>query len=178
MIPPLIFITGFMGSGKSTVGPLIAGALGYAFVDLDAVIEEKEKQTIPGIFGERGEQEFRAIEKRELELLAARERIVVATGGGALTATGSYDLIRSAGILVYLRVDPDVLYARLSGFRGRPMIAAPDGAPLAGEALRARIGALLASREPRYMSADIVVDATVLTPEATVESILRSLRAR
>jgi shikimate kinase len=67
-----IFITGFMGSGKSTIGPLLASALGVRFIDLDTVIEEKEGMAIPRIFMEKGEPAFRALERRELLLLSAQ----------------------------------------------------------------------------------------------------------
>ena len=89
-----IYITGFMGSGKSTVGPLLAARLGYEFVDLDARIEEVEGKAVPEIFSERGEAVFRSLERRELLLLRSLDGIVVATGGGALTDPGSWEIIR------------------------------------------------------------------------------------
>ncbi|HUI08909.1 MAG TPA: shikimate kinase [Bacteroidota bacterium] len=176
-MPERIYITGFMGSGKSTVGPLLARGLGYQFIDLDAVIEEKEGRSIPELFDARGESEFRAIEQRELALLEVRERIVVATGGGALTNPSTLDVVRRSGTLLYLNVDQETLFKRLRGVRGRPMISDASGRPLSDDALRERIKSLFAEREPLYKSADIVVDGTSLTPEATVTSILTSLRA-
>ncbi|HTO94774.1 MAG TPA: shikimate kinase [Bacteroidota bacterium] len=173
-----IFITGFMGSGKSTVGPLLATGLGYEFVDLDAVIEAKEGRTIPGIFRERGEQEFRAIELREITLLAAREKIVVAMGGGALTSPATLAALRGSGILVYLRVPVDTLFERLRGVKGRPMIANGSGGALGDDDLRARISSLLEVRERSYREADLTVDAGGQTPGETAASILASLRAR
>jgi len=176
-IPLRIFITGFMGSGKSTVGPLLARALGYEFVDLDAVIESKEGRTIPDIFSGRGEEAFRAIELREITLLGAREKIVVATGGGALTRGATLDALRGSGILVYLRVPAETLFERLRGVKGRPMIADTSGGSLDDDALRARISALLAVREPFYSRAHITVDAASQTPGQTSLAILRSLHA-
>ena len=172
-----IYLTGFMGSGKSTVGPLLAARLGYEFVDLDALIEAKEGKAVPGIFRERGERDFRALERRELGLLSSRERIVVATGGGVLTDQGSMEIIRGSGLMVYLEVPVEVLIDRLRGMRGRPMIAADDGTPLGDEQLRERIGSLLRSREFLYRRAGIIVDAGVQSPLETVSAILKLLRA-
>jgi shikimate kinase len=172
-----IYITGFMGGGKSTVGPLIAASLGYEFVDLDSRIEANEGKSVPEIFRERGEQDFRSLERHELGLLSTRDRIVVATGGGALTDQGSREIIRSSGLLVYLQVPFEILIARLRGRRGRPMIAADDGTALGEEQLRERISSLLRSREPLYRRADIIVDAGSQSPALTVSAILKSLGA-
>ena len=169
-----IYITGFMGGGKSTVGPLLAARLGYEFVDLDARIEAKEGKAVPEIFRERGEPDFRSLERRELLLLRSLDGIVVATGGGALTDPGSWEIIRGSGLLVYLEVPVEILVARLRGRRGRPMIAADDGTPLADEQLRDRITSLLRSREPLYRRADIIVDAGSQSPGDTVSAILKS----
>jgi shikimate kinase len=171
------YITGFMGSGKSTVGPLLAASLGYQFIDLDAAIEAKEGQTVPEIFRERGEPDFRSLERRELRLLSTRGGIVVATGGGALTDPGSLAIVRESGVLVYLEVPFDMLLARLRGRRGRPMIEAEDGTPLGDEQLRERITSLFRTREPFYRKADIIVDAGSRPPLDTVSAILKSLRA-
>jgi len=173
--PARIYITGFMGSGKSTVGPLLADALGYEFVDLDAVIEEKEGRTIPELFTARGETEFRAIEQRELALLGTRERIVVATGGGALTNPATLSALRRAGVLLYLRVPAETLFERLRGVRGRPMISGPSGQPLDDDALRGRINDLLAAREQSYRESDIVVDAAGQSPADTMAAALAAL---
>jgi shikimate kinase len=172
-----IYITGFMGSGKSTVGPLLAAGLGYQFIDLDAAIEAKEGKAVPEIFRERGEVDFRSLERRELRLLSARSGIVVATGGGALTDPGSLAIVRESGVLVYLEVPFEIIIARLRGRRGRPMIAADDGAPLGDEQLRERVRSLLRSREPLYRRADIIVDAGSPSPGETVSAILKSLGA-
>jgi shikimate kinase len=170
-----IYITGFMGGGKSTVGPLLAARLGYEFVDLDALIEGNEGISVPEIFRKRGEDEFRSLERHELGLLCTRDRIVIATGGGALTDQGSREIIRGSGVLVYLQVPFDILIARLRGRGGRPMIAADDGAPLGDEQLRERVRSLLRSREPLYRQADIIVDTGSQPPGETVSAILKSL---
>jgi len=175
--PARVYITGFMGSGKSTVGPLLASALGFDFVDLDGEIEAAEGRTIPEIFRERGERDFRLLERRELGLLRMRDGVVVATGGGTLTDPGSLSIVLESGLLVYLEVSGETLIARLRGRKGRPMITDEDGAPLGEAALRARVTALLLSREDSYRRADIIVDAGSQSPEASVSAILRALRS-
>ena len=171
-----IYITGFMGSGKSTVGPLLGASLGYAFIDLDTVIEAGEGKSIAEIFRGKGEQEFRALERSALRLLSARSNIVVATGGGALTDPGSLAIVRQSGLSVYLEVPVDALIARLRGRKGRPMISASDGSPLDPEELRDRITSLFLLREPVYRRADIIVDAASGSPRDTVAAILDALR--
>jgi shikimate kinase len=172
-----MYITGFMGSGKSTIGPLLAGSLAYRFVDLDLAVAAREGKDIPAIFRERGESEFRAMERDELLRLSTESGIVVATGGGTLGDPGSLAIVRGSGALVYLEVSPETLITRLRGMRGRPMIAADDGAPLDDQRLRGRIDALLLVREPVYRLADITVDAGSRTPGEIVASILESLRS-
>ena len=174
--PGRIFITGFMGSGKSTIGPLLASALGVRFIDLDTVIEEKEGMAIPRIFMEKGEPAFRALERRELLLLSAQNGIVVAAGGGALPDPVSLAIVQRSGVLVYLEVSVDVLVGRLRGISGRPMIAAEDGSLLPDGKLRDRITSLLRSRENAYRMADIIVDAGAQSPAGTVSAIMASLR--
>jgi 3-dehydroquinate synthase len=166
-----------MGSGKSTVGPLLAAALGHQFIDLDALIEKNEGAAITAIFSRRGEPEFRSLERRELRLLCTRNGIVVATGGGALTDPESLAIVRASGILVYLEVSLETLVARLSGKRGRPMIAAADGSPLDDERLRERVASLLRSRDPSYRQADVIVDAGSVSAADTVSAILQSMRS-
>jgi shikimate kinase len=170
-----IYITGFMASGKSTVGPLLAAQLAYEFIDLDARIEAAEGKSIPEIFRVRGEQTFRSVERRELGIVSGKNRIVAATGGGAVTDPGSLAIMRGSGIMVYLEVPLDVLLRRLRGMKGRPMIAYPDGMPLDEAHLSERITSLLRVRGPLYRQSDIIVDAGLVSPVDTVAAILTLL---
>lgn len=170
-----MYITGFMGSGKSTVGPLLAASLRYQYIDLDVVIEANEVKSISELFRERGEAGFRALERKELGIISARSGVVVSTGGGALTDAGSLSIIRESGVLVYLEVPPGILFTRLRGRTGRPMITAAGGTPLDDDQLRERIGSLLRIREPLYRRADIIVDSGTRSPGETVSAILKSL---
>jgi shikimate kinase len=118
-----IFLVGFMGAGKSSVGAAVADRLGIRFIDLDDEISRRLGSTIPEIFARRGEAVFRAAEHDELARFADIDDVVVATGGGAFCSESNRDMIhRSGGVSVFLDVPWEELQARLvSDHRGRPM---------------------------------------------------------
>ncbi|MDT0631035.1 shikimate kinase [Rubrivirga litoralis] len=156
---PRVYLTGFMASGKSTVGPLVADRLGYRFVDLDWLIEARTGQTIPALFERGGEAAFREAEAEALAETTNAEGLVVATGGGALVDLVNLWTAQTAGVVVWLRASAATTLARLGDAGGRPLLADGAGRPLQGEALARRVGALLAEREPTYAQAHFVVDA-------------------
>ena len=165
-----------MASGKSTVGPRLAEALGYVFLDLDEVIEERVGMSIPALFERRGEATFRQVEAAMLRATTERERIVVALGGGALTREDNLRWALRHGTVVYLRVPVEVLADRLQASgTGRPLLLDEQGAPLDEDALRTRIRTMLDRRDPYYRQADVVVAAHP-PADAVTEAVLRSLR--
>jgi len=170
-----IFLTGFMASGKSTLGPLLAEQLGYRFVDLDREIEQAAGRSIATIFQGEGEESFRKLERDHLQKVAHLDCVVIALGGGALMDEPCRQLVAQSGILIYIRVPVDVILSRLKGARGRPMIAGRDGTPLSGSALGARIRALLREREGVYRTAHLTVKAGRRDPHAIVREILKSI---
>lgn len=170
-----IFLTGFMASGKSTVGPLLSKELGYRFVDLDREIEKAARSSIASIFSEHGEGRFRMLERKHIQGLTRRSAIVVALGGGSLVDAASRETVRTSGILIYLEVPLGVIVARLRRSEGRPMIAAARGATPSARTLRARVRSLLRSRETVYRTADITIKAGVRPPAEIVQEILRAL---
>lgn len=140
-----IFLTGFMASGKTTVGRELARLLGAAFVDLDREVEERAGASVPRIFARGGEEEFRRIERRALARAAAAEGpTVVATGGGTIVDEANYRLMAAAGRIVWLDPDFEVLSARLAASAGKR--------PLYGDREQAR--RLLDRRRPAYRRAD------------------------
>ncbi len=176
LYPPRIYLTGPMASGKSTVGPLLADALGTRFVDLDWLVEARAGRTVAELFAVAGERAFRVAEAGALDETTRGEPAVVATGGGTLATAANLRTARSAGAVVWLRVSPVVLVSRLERSRTvRPLLAAADGHPLAGEALRMRVRSLLDAREPFYAQADVVVDADG-PPHAVARAIVEALR--
>jgi shikimate kinase len=153
-----IFLTGFMGCGKSTVAPLLAGLLGYDCLDIDAEIERRTGSTVSGIFARRGERAFRELEREVLFGTAGRRRLVMALGGGTAANEANFAFVRSAGLLVYLKVDFEVLFARLATKEDRPLLVTDDaGGGTPPERLRAAMRRLMSEREPYYERADVVV---------------------
>ncbi len=108
-----IYLTGYMGSGKSTLGRKLARHAGLQFVDMDHYIEERNCKSVPVIFAEEGEAEFRKKERKALEELSEFTDVVVATGGGAPCFFDNMDLMNSTGITIFLNIDPKILAARL-----------------------------------------------------------------
>lgn len=170
-----IFLTGFMGCGKSTIGPILANSIGYQFVDLDRLIEERNGKSVKRIFQEEGERFFRAEELAVLEDLAGRERMVVALGGGTLAEPAAFASIERSGILIYLKVPPEELLKRLQHKTDRPLLMDEQGNRLPEDALRARMMELFTRRAPLYERADVIVFADEQRLGLTVDHIVRML---
>lgn len=118
-----IYLIGYMGSGKSHLGWKLANHLGVQFVDMDNYIEERNCKTIPQIFAEEGEAEFRKKEQKALEELAEFTDLVIATGGGAPCFFDNIDLMNATGKTIYLNINPSILADRLlSSKTERPLI--------------------------------------------------------
>ena len=162
---PAIYLAGFMGSGKSTVGRLLADRIGWEFIDLDEEIEKKEADTIEHIFESRGEAEFRRLETaviaRHVQLVERGSPCVIALGGGAFVRAENFELIRNHGISIWLNCSFEAILKRV-GVDARPR-------PLAREPLRFR--QLYDERQAAYGRADFHVDADCETLH-TVEAIL------
>lgn len=174
-LPDRIYLAGFMGSGKSTIAPLLAKALSYNVVDLDETVEQTAGKSIPQIFKEGGEASFRKLERQMLEKTTQMTDTVVSLGGGAVTFTPNLQLVRESGILVYLKVPVDQLLERLYGERGRPLLQDNKGELLSKEQLRVKVSRMLSEREPFYNEAQVVVDAGKPLPEETVQAILQAV---
>src|SRR5512140_1691574 len=102
-----IYLTGFMGSGKSTIGPILANTIGYEFVDIDRAIEASQQMSVNAIFRQQGETGFRRIEQMMLLTYSAVPGLVIALGGGTLTDPDSLRLVLSTGIVIYLKISQD-----------------------------------------------------------------------
>ncbi len=159
-----LILTGFMGTGKTTVGRLVAERLGFEFVDTDALIEEANGP-IPEIFAERGEAAFRAIEREVATELAARSGLVIATGGGLLLDEANATALGTTGVVCCLVADPDEIHRRVTA-EGSPT----DRPLLAGVDPLARIAELLAERAPGY-GRFRQVDTTGRTPEEVADEV-------
>ncbi|NJC89369.1 MAG: shikimate kinase [Desulfuromonas sp.] len=162
-----LFLTGFMGAGKSTVGRCLARRLGYHFDDLDQLIVAREGRPIPEIFATRGEAYFRDCETAVLTEQAGKERTVFATGGGIVGREENRALMKQHGRVVYLRAAWPTLENRLSMGSGRPLADPQQG----WDAIRE----LWESRLPWYEEAEVVVDTDHLEVEAVVNEIISRL---
>ena len=168
-----IVLIGFMGTGKTSTGKVLAQRLGKAFIDMDSRIEEEYGQTIPQMFATKGEAYFRQCEKEMVKKVAARANAVISTGGGTIKDAENVALLKQSGLLVCLTAQPEVILERTERKGERPVL---DGAD-AGDRLSA-IESLLAEREQFYRQADFAIDTTELSPLQVVERIIHTLKSR
>ena len=163
-----IYLTGMMGSGKSTVGKILAGYLSVPFIDLDEFIVERAGKSIPDIFEQEGERRFRSLESEALEL-CSKNKGVFGLGGGAVLDTQNREMMMESGLVAYLRATPETLERRLrSEADGRPL--------LAGEiSLDERIAGLLNERSAIYELAHIIIDTDDLTPEEVASALQKEI---
>ncbi len=163
-----VILTGFMGTGKSSVGKLLAARLGYRFVDLDEVISARAGATINDIFATHGEDHFRALEAEEVRLLPDGGGMVVSTGGGAVIDPRNRSHLRSLGVVVNLTASAGEIVRRLRTEQDRPLLR--DDKSLE------KIGAMLAVREPFYADADLRIETDGRDVEEILEEILLWLK--
>ena len=165
----LLILTGFMGSGKSSVGKVIAERTGCRLIDLDAEIVAAAGCSINDIFARDGEQAFRALESTHLErIMSVDKRCVVATGGGAVISEQNRKLMRSRGVIINLKVTIQQVLARLKGCSDRPLLAGEGAAVLAET--------LMSDREQFYADADIRIDTDGKSVEDVATEILCRLK--
>ena len=168
VVPSNIFLVGFMGSGKSTVGQRLAAELGKEFFDCDRVLEERTGVDIPYIFDLEGEAGFRRREAEVLRELAGKRGIVLSTGGGVVGDPDNRRVLATNGFVIYLDAPAELLHQRTSRDRNRPMLYAHDP--------RTRIDELLAVRDPLYREvADLVVETGRRGSRRVVHDIVRAL---
>src|SRR5215831_1968592 len=164
MKPGHIFLVGFMGAGKSTVGPLLAERLAWPFIDLDETIANAERRSIREIFEREGEAYFRVLETAAIEVLRKRTNSVVALGGGAFSQAGNVSLIRRLGTTVFLDCSFEKILERCPIDGTRPLFRDPT-----------QVRRLYESRLPHYRNSDFRVDVSDLDPKHITDIILGKL---
>ena len=164
-----VILTGFMGTGKTTIGQRLAERLGKEFVDTDACIEQQQGRSVASIFASNGEANFRALERR-IVAQAVQKDAVVATGGGAIVDPATLERMRAAGPIICLTADVEVIVQRTAANNERPLLDTADR--------RERISQLLHERAPAYAQADMTVDTSHRSVEAILDDIVVFLQRR
>lgn len=168
LFPFNIALIGFMGTGKSTVGPILARALGRKFVDLDAEIERRWDCSIPEMFAQLGEGEFRRREAELLQEVCQGEGLVIACGGGAVLSPANREILKARSKVVLLTAPPETIVERIGHLGDRPLLGGNPNVEAVAE--------LMAQREPAYRAAaDFVVAVDKLTPEEVSQAIIARL---
>jgi shikimate kinase len=165
-----IILTGFMGTGKSSVGKVLAAKIGYGYCDLDDLIIKHAKISINEIFEKFGEKYFRELETYMIKQVSLAENMVIATGGGAVIKEDNRQLLHSTGVIVNLEASVEQICSRLSDDATRPLLK--DRKSLE------QVKDLLKEREPYYADADIRIDTTGKKVEYVVEEILCRLKGK
>ncbi|MFV0635138.1 shikimate kinase [Mitsuokella sp.] len=168
-----VVLIGFMGTGKTSTGRVLAQKLGISFLDLDQEIEKEYGMAIPDMFAKKGEAYFRSCEHAMVEKAAKRQNTVISTGGGTVKDPKNMEALRRSGVVVCLQADVDTILARTASKGERPVLDKEDR----GDRRRA-IEKLIAERRALYKQADFSVDTSRLSPLQVVDEILHYLKLR
>ncbi|MFO7929526.1 MAG: shikimate kinase [Candidatus Humimicrobiaceae bacterium] len=162
-------LIGFMGSGKSTVGKLLAERLDFLFIDTDRIIEIKEKKPISEIFKEKGEKYFRDVESEVIRKIYRNKNCIFACGGGAILTEENFKVIKKSSKIIYLKVSPSEILKRVGNSKDRPLLQSKDKMK--------RVKALLGKRKGLYEKcADIIVDTDKKETEEVVNEIIERVK--
>jgi len=160
-----IYLVGFMGTGKTSVGKELARKKKWCFADLDELIELRERKLIADIFAQEGEPYFRCLEKQALKEISREKGFVVACGGGIVVAGENIRIMKDSGIIICLAASPEVILKRTSGYAHRPLLNVANP--------KKQIGLLLKLRAPYYAQSDKIIDTSKLTVEKVADKILQ-----
>jgi len=167
-----IFLIGFMGSGKTSIGKLLAGKMGKQFIDLDEEIEKESQRSIAALFEELGEDKFREIENSVLNKIIQTNECIIATGGGTPCFLNNNEIINKTGTSIYLKTSAENILSRLrSTISSRPLLK-----NIATGQLEEEIKKMIGLRKQYYEKANIVIDTDELNEQGTVELILKKLQ--
>ncbi|MBN1824123.1 MAG: AAA family ATPase [Endomicrobiales bacterium] len=161
-----IVLTGFMGTGKTAVGKLLAEKLDWQFYDTDGMIEKDTGLSIPEIFAKKGEPYFRDVESKAVKLFSVLDKAVIACGGGVALRPENMDELEKNGVVVCLTARPEVVLKRTKN-SDRPLLKVKD--PLS------KISELLKARETYYKRCRVSIDTSVISERETAERIIQQL---
>ena len=166
-----IILIGFMGSGKSAVGHLLAEKMGMQYLDCDELIVQAEKMPITAIFTLKGEKYFRDLETEVIKTLADYDNFVIASGGGMVLRAENVKMLKGIGPLVLLWAEPEVIYTRIQYQTHRPLLQVPDP--------KAEIETRLMERKPLYeTAADYVLNTSKLSVSDSADRIIQWIKLR
>lgn len=163
-----VVLIGFMGTGKTSTGRLLASRLGRPFIDIDSKIEQEENMTVQEIFERQGEEWFRQKERSVIAKLSSNTNTVIATGGGAVLYQSNRIRLRQNGVIVCLEASVQTIIDRTAGRNSRPLLNCEDQV--------AKIVGLLAERHHAYSEADLIIDTSLISPQMVTEQIIDFLR--
>ena len=160
-----IYLVGFMGTGKTSVGKELAKKKKWRFLDLDELIQLREKRTIADIFTKEGEPYFRRTEKQALKEVSKEKQFVVACGGGIVINPDNIKTMKETGIIICLSASPQVILARTSTYRHRPLLNVADP--------KKQIELLFKLRAPYYARADKMIDTSTISVKEVTDKIIK-----
>jgi len=163
-----VALIGFMGTGKSTVGRIVAEHLKFEFLDTDALIEERSGKKINEIFAQNGEPAFRELEAQLMQELDSRTNTVISTGGGLPTNPANLDSLKKHSLVLCLWLSPEKIFERVREQSHRPILHGPD--PLG------KIRTLLAAREPFYKQADVLINSDLRSAREVATQVINQFR--
>ena len=175
MMGNIFYLSGFMASGKSTIGRIVANTLGWDFIDLDEEIEKRENRKITKIFSDDGEEYFRKRETEILREIAIGDKLIISLGGGTLIKPENRDFIERTGKLIFLKTSSQIVYCRLKYKNDRPVLL-KNGEDADENSYIKRIESLMEKRKDFYSNADYAFDTDDDSVSETVDKIAKVIR--
>ncbi|MBN3040219.1 MAG: shikimate kinase [Candidatus Omnitrophica bacterium] len=164
-----IYLVGFMGTGKTTVGVILAKRLKLEFIEMDSLIEQRQGKSICQIFADLGEEAFRQMENQLLNEISKKSNLVVSCGGGLICDPANSRILKGSGVTFCLKASASLIYQRTKNQTQRPLLKVDN--PMK------KIEELLAERKPFYESADFIIDTDTMLPEQVAEKIIHILES-
>lgn len=159
-----IYLVGFMGSGKTTVGKEVAQKMNMQFIDLDGLIEEKQGQNIVDIFAQKGKDYFRKLEAEAVKDISMVSNMVVACGGGIVLNRDNINIMEDRGLLVCLDASPEIIYERTKGYTHRPLLNVDNP--------KEKIEEMIKKRAPFYQQVEKHIDTSDLSVSEVSKKVL------
>ncbi|MBU3912335.1 MAG: shikimate kinase [Candidatus Omnitrophica bacterium] len=165
-----IVLVGFMGTGKTAVGRILAAKLGCEFIEMDEMIEAKEGCPVREIFDKKGEDYFRNLEMDTAGKVSQEKGVIISTGGGAVVNDKNFQNFKKNGLIICLEASPKVILKRTKDLASRPLLNVPDP--------EKKIEELLKKRAPYYKRADFCIDTDTSSAEEVADKIIKWVTKR